>query len=327
MRSNSLVSVIIPTYNRAGPICQTVENVFQQTYRNMELIVVDDGSTDDTQSRLRPYGNRLRIITQANAGPAVARNRGVAVARGDIIAFQDSDDLWKPTKLERQVALLEKAGCSVPCCLCNAVMRVVEGKQYTSFDNSLIHLSHEDGIWLNVLEVLATRFVLFNQAIAIRKEVFEKLGGFDESLKYLEDYDLPLRLALEGPWALIREPLVIYREGSPESFSRQALKDPVVLKECELKIFRRVLAKVGDGDRRASIQGQLKRRLRTFRRGVREIKVRRMGFPGAKTIGALLSKLGHLHAAAYRRSPWFPKAITVPMPTWGADHPISLGDS
>src|SRR5947209_1428421 len=113
MRSNNLVSVIIPTYNRAGTICQTVDNVFQQTYRNIELIVVDDGSTDDTQSRLRRYRNRLRIITQANAGPAVARNRGAAAACGDIIAFQDSDDLWNPTKLERQAALLEEAGPSV----------------------------------------------------------------------------------------------------------------------------------------------------------------------------------------------------------------------
>ena len=94
-----LVSVIIPTYNRAKMIRMTIDNVLEQTYRNFELIIVDDGSTDDTQSVLRGYGDRIRVVTQANAGPAVARNRGVEAAHGEIIAFQDSDDLWKPTKL------------------------------------------------------------------------------------------------------------------------------------------------------------------------------------------------------------------------------------
>ncbi|HWO33294.1 MAG TPA: glycosyltransferase, partial [Candidatus Acidoferrum sp.] len=208
-----MVSVVIPTYNRAELVCQAIVNVFQQTYSNFELIIVDDGSTDDTQSRLRQFGERIRVITQANAGAPIARNRGIEAARGEIIAFQDSDDLWKPTKLERQVALLEHFGTSVPCCLCNVLMRVINGKEFTSFDHSLIFPRDEAGLWLNVPDVLATRFVLFNQAVAIRRGPLEKLGGFNEQLKYLEDYDLPLRLALEGPWAFIREPLVIYREG------------------------------------------------------------------------------------------------------------------
>ena len=146
------------------------------------------------------------------------------------------------------MALLEHFGPSVPCCLSNVLMRVVNGKDFTSFDHSLIFPRDEAGLWLNVPDVLATRFVLFNQAVAIRRKALEKLGGFNEQLKYLEDYDLPLRLALEGPWAFIREPLVIYREGTPGSFSQAALKDPIVLKECEVKICEQSSGNRGRGE-------------------------------------------------------------------------------
>jgi glycosyltransferase involved in cell wall biosynthesis len=114
MSAEPLVSVIIPTYNRAGVICKSIDDVFRQTYKNIELIVIDDGSTDDTQATLRRYGSRIRWFTQANSGPSAARNRGLEVSRGDIIAFQDSDDLWEPTKLERQVRIMEKFGDVVP---------------------------------------------------------------------------------------------------------------------------------------------------------------------------------------------------------------------
>src|SRR5690242_17488768 len=124
-----LVSIVIPTYNRAAVIRRTIENIFDQTYSNIEVIVVDDGSTDDTQTTLRQFSDRIRVIRQANAGPAVARNRGIEIAQGEIIAFQDSDDLWKPTKLERQVTLLTKYNKSVPCCLCNAVIGMVDGRE------------------------------------------------------------------------------------------------------------------------------------------------------------------------------------------------------
>ena len=313
MTSTPLVSVIIPTYNRAALLCQTIDNVFQQTYRNFELIVVDDGSTDETQSRLRQYGDRIRVITQANAGAAVARNRGIAVAHGEIIAFQDSDDLWQPTKLERQVALLGKMDTSVPCCLCNAVMRFVNREEVTSFAISLIHPVHEEGIWLNVPEVLATRFILFNQTVAIRREALERVGGFDEDLKYLEDYGLPLRLALEGPWAFIREPLVTWRGGSPGSFYEQALADPIALKKCELTIFERLQARVGDGAQHASLRRHLKRQLGVVRRQLRATELSQTDSPGARVIGRLLMQVDHYLGAAFRRSPWFPRPTTIPV--------------
>jgi glycosyltransferase involved in cell wall biosynthesis len=314
MSKGPLVSIIIPTYNRAELVCQTIDNVFLQTYSNFELIVVDDGSTDDTQSRLHEYGDRIRVFTQANAGPAVARNRGIELARGEIIAFQDSDDIWKPVKLERQVALLEHFGSSVPCCLCNVVMRIVNGKDFTSFDHSLLRPRHEAGLWLNVSDVLATRFILFNQAVAIRRKPLEKVGGFDVRLKYLEDYDLPLRLALEGPWAFIREPLVIYGEASPESFSQAALKDPVVLKQCELKIYEHLLEMTAKETGRASFRGHLMRRLRMARRQLRAIQLGRTdSSSAARALSELVVEFDRYYLKAFRRSPWFPQPKTVPV--------------
>ena len=320
---NPSVSVIIPTYNRAKIISATIDNVLKQSYRDFELIVVDDGSIDDTQAALQAFGNRIRVIRQANAGPAVARNRGVEAARGDIIAFQDSDDLWKPTKLERQVALLKRFGPSVPCCLCNVRMTVVDGQELSSFAISKLEPEHPEGLWLNVPEVLATRFLMFNQAVAIRRNAFERLGGFDTSLKYLEDYDLPLRLSLEGPWAFIREPLVIYGEGSPESFSQRALKDPLTLKECELRIVDGMLAKIGTGNGHDELRRLLKRRRAVFQRGMQETRLRRMSFAPARLAGQALGILGHYHDAILRRLPSFPKAMTVPVGAHGTD--ISAG--
>lgn len=313
MTHDPLVSVVIPTFNRAGIICRTIDNVFEQTYKNFEVIIVDDGSTDDTLSILRErYGDRIRLFAQKNAGPAVARNHGVKVSKGEIITFQDSDDLWHASKLERQVALM-MSNTSIPCCLCNVRMGFVKGKPFTSFDHSLIELRHEEGIWTNVLDVLATRFILFNQASAIRREVFEKIGGFREDLKYLEDYDLPLRLALEGPWAVIREPLVFYGEDSPVSFSEQARRNPILLNECELRVYDWMLDEKNTGGVHASARGRLKRRQAMARRQLTGAKLRNNGSAVAGAINSLLLRFDHYRLAAYRRSPWFPQPETAPV--------------
>jgi glycosyltransferase involved in cell wall biosynthesis len=265
---------------------------------------VDDGSNDDTQSKLRQYGDRIRVLTQTNSGPAIARNRGAKAANGEIIAFQDSDDLWKPAKLQRQVELLEK-NKSIPCCLCNVLMRARDG--FTSFDHSLIRLDRERGLWLNVTDVLTTRFLLFNQAAAIRRQAFERVGGFAEDLKYLEDYDLPLRLSLEGPWALIREPLVIYGEASAGSFSAQATKDPVVLKQCEVKIYERMLRRIDGSECYGKARRNLYRRYNVAQRQLLAIQRQHT----AAHLGKLLNFVDKYRLALFRRSPWFPQPITV----------------
>jgi glycosyltransferase involved in cell wall biosynthesis len=307
--SDPLVSVVIPTYNRAEIICRTIDNVFQQTYRNLEIIIVDDGSTDETHLSLNKYGDRIRVLTQRNLGPAIARNNGARAAQGEIIAFQDSDDLWQTSKLERQVALLQ-TDSSIPCCLCGVLMRYVNGKPFTSFDHSLVRFPHEEGVWLNVFEVLATRFVLFNQAAAIRREAFERIGGFPEDLKYLEDYDLPLRLSLEGPWAFIREPLVTYGEASAVSFSAQARKDAVLLANCELKVYDRILAKTDRDNKNARARRTLKWRAEMTGRKLAALNLEGHNRPFAKAEAKLLLALDRYRLALFRRSPWFPQPIT-----------------
>ena len=101
------VSVIIPTYNRGGLLEEAVDSVLTQTFRDFELVVVDDGSTDDTRERLERFGQRVTCVSQPNRGVSAARNTGVARSSGDLIALLDSDDLWRPAKLARQVAFFE----------------------------------------------------------------------------------------------------------------------------------------------------------------------------------------------------------------------------
>lgn len=309
--SSTLVSVVVATYNRANTVGHAIQSILGQTHKNVEVIVVDDGSTDETQAKLRDYGSRIRVITQANAGPAAARNRGIDVAEGDIIAFQDSDDLWRPTKLERQVALLGKAGESVPCCLCNASLGIVRGKERTSFDIASIRFPSDEGVWLNVAEVLASRFVLFNQTVAIRRWAIEKAGGFDEELGYLEDYDLALRLALEGPWAFIREPLVTYRTGDPNSLSQQAVRDPVALKHREIAIVERAMTTARSRNDEA-MRRQLAARLVVFRRLLLSSKLCQSESWVARVSGRLIGTLEHCRQAALRRLSLGTKVRTAP---------------
>ena len=306
-----LVSVVIPTYNRAGIIGATIQNVLDQSYRRIELIVVDDGSKDDTLAQLRKFGGQIRIIAQQNSGPAVARNRGARAAQGEFIAFQDSDDLWEPTKLARQVALLMNCE-SAPVCICNTQMGIVDGKPWTAFEESCVRPRYAEGVWLNVSEVLATRFLLFNQAAMIRRKAFEATGGFREDLRYLEDYDLPLRLSLLGPWTFIKDPLVRYGVGAPESFSKEALKNEYLLRDCGVKIFETVLSMVEQHPGRAGLSNLLRKRLRLLRwlRTAAEMKQRKTG--GARFAAKFLIIAEHYYRAIFRHSPWFPQPITVP---------------
>lgn len=307
MSRDPLVTVVIPTYNRAHVICRTIDNVFEQTYPNIEVIVVDDGSTDDTQARLRQYAGRIRVISQPNAGPAAARNRGIEAARREFIALQDSDDLWMPTKLERQVALLQRSDKSVVCCLCDAILRYTDRPESTAFQHAWLFPSCEEGIWTNVAEVLATRFVFFCQTAVIRRQVLERIGGFDETLKYHEDYELPLRLALQGPWAFIREPLTIWHEGSRESWSQKALTEEIQMRECEVTMRKKILAKLEGTHDYNGLRKLLRRELGRNHRELLLAKIARMDFPGAVVIASFLRKLNRYPWGIYRRSPWYPK--------------------
>lgn len=312
MSAVPLISVVIPTYNRASLVCRAIDNVLEQTWENIELIVVDDGSTDDTRQRLHAYGNRIRVISQANRGPSAARNRGLESVHGDIVAFQDSDDLWKPTKLERQARLLEKLGPSVPCCLCNMDLGIIDGQKHSSFSYADMYPQYEEGLWINVAEVLATRFVFFNQAAAIRRSSLEKLGGYNETLDFLEDYDLSLRLASDGPWGVIREPLVLYGEDGDRRISQRALQDIKTFRRHESIIFECSLAV-------ATASGDIKlARLLTSRlRRLHRQQLADMVYASDSTLGRIAANViyqaDRLQQGLYRRSVWYPKMQTVPI--------------
>jgi glycosyltransferase involved in cell wall biosynthesis len=301
-----LVTVVIPTYNRAGVICRTIDNVLGQSWPNIEIIVVDDGSTDDTQARLSPYLGRIRVIAQSNAGPAAARNRGIEAAQGKFIALQDSDDLWVPTKLERQIALLNKADKSVVCCVCDTVLRYTDRPEVTDFQRAWLFPPYEQGIWTNVAEVLATRFVFFCQTAVIQREALERIGGFNETLKYHEDYELPLRLALEGPWAFIRDQLTIWNQ-SAESWSQKALSEEIHMRECEVRMRESILSRIGDSEDSARLRRLLRRELGRNHRELWLAKLPQAGFPGALLLASFLRRLQRYSWGIYRRTPWYPK--------------------
>jgi glycosyltransferase involved in cell wall biosynthesis len=314
MRNEPCVTAIIATYNRAHLVSKAIESILGQTYQNIEVIVVDDGSTDDTQNVLKQFGDRVRVIRQDNAGPGAARNRGFAASRGDIIACLDSDDIWLPRKIDRQVAVLQRLSESVPCCLCSAELHFTDRPRLTSFQSALLRPEDEEGLWLNVPEVLTNRFVLFNQMAAIRRGALEKVGGFNEQLRFLEDYDLALRLSLLGPFAFIREPLVIWHQGSEGSLSEEAYRRMSHLRELEIRIREDHLVRLDADGNHEILKGQMRAALTKARRRLRIADLKQEESWGAVALGYILDKLEHYSDAANRRSPWFIEMKTMPLP-------------
>ncbi len=309
---NPLVSVVIPTFNRAGVVPRAIDSVLGQTYRPVEVVVVDDGSTDDTPQVLQGYGDAIVPVVQANAGPSAARNRGVRESRGDLVAFLDSDDLWLATKLQRQVDLLQHAGADVPCCLCDTRMRMAEGREQTSFQIARLTLGEPQGLWVNPALVLATRFVLFCQAALIRRRFLLDCGGFDERLWLMEDHDLALRLALRGPWAVIRDPLVVWCGANDDfNLSVAARKEPARLLACIEYIDRKILEQERDLDR------QVKRYLQRDLQGVRRrLLAQRWDAEGRalpRTAAKIVAGWDRLKQAWFRRSWSYPRAQMRPI--------------
>jgi len=251
-----LVSVIIPTYNRADTVQRSIHSVLEQSYHPFEIIVVDDGSTDSTPAALSHYGDLIRVIRQSNSGPSVARNAGAGVARGEFIAFLDSDDTWKPTKLARQVRLMLAGGEMVPCCICNASLIDGDHCGATTFEVSNVMSGLMEGYWMNPASILATRFILFNQVALIRRKTFERVGGFKPDMRLLEDYDLAFRLSLLGPWAFVAAPLVA-KYNDTGGIGVRAMLDPLAHARAWRGVLEGMLGEATGNDSKA---GRLVRR-------------------------------------------------------------------
>ena len=206
-----LVSVIIPTYNRRAMVQEAVDSVLAQTCSDFELIVVDDGSEDGTAESLARYGSAMRIYSQPRGGVAAARNRGAERAAGLYLAFLDSDDLWLPRKLEVQIAFMRERPwvqiCQTEEIWIRRGARVNPKKKHRKPSGDIFRAS---------LELC----LVSPSAVMMRRELFDAVGGFDETLPACEDYDLWLRVARSHPVPLISDPLVIKRGGHPDQLSR-----------------------------------------------------------------------------------------------------------
>ncbi|MBD5548884.1 MAG: glycosyltransferase family 2 protein [Lachnospiraceae bacterium] len=236
----SLVSVIMPTYNRGMTIKRSIDSVLKQSYEKIELIIVDDGSSDNTTEIVKSYHDgRIKLISlDRNSGANVARNKGINVAKGKYIAFQDSDDEWLENKLEIQIKYMEETGKKV--CYC----------PYILFNNGEVKVipSHADNRVLfeeKIQETLRKGNVISTQTLVIHKEVVLSVGMFDESLYRLQDYEFVIRICQQYKIGYIDKPLVnVYRMSDSISSNRLALADAckkILIKHTEFVDFKSVL--------------------------------------------------------------------------------------
>jgi glycosyltransferase involved in cell wall biosynthesis len=222
-----MISVIIPAYNAADYIGRAIESVLAQTHRPDEIIIVDDGSTDETADVIKRYGAAVRYIWQKNAGPSAARNAGIRAARGEWVAFLDADDEWLPERLQLQLALLNRnrdlvwAAANFYRCVCWENRRVVcvepqaaeallAGKEY--HDNYFAAYTRQANGWTGTM--------------IVRRDVFEQTGLFYEGLDMGEDLDMWWRIAYRWPQiGYISEPVAVYHLGVPASLMRRHRQD------------------------------------------------------------------------------------------------------
>ena len=205
-----LVSVIIPTFNRGWILKEAIESVRSQTYRNFEFIIVDDGSMDNTRDILEEFKEDIVVIRQKNKGVSAARNIGVASSRGTLIAFLDSDDLWKPEKLAVQVAFFA-SNPETQICQTDEIW-IRRGNRVNP---KKCHQKPSGMIYVPSLSLC----LVSPSAVMMKKDLFESVGGFDENLPACEDYDLWLRIGCRYPVPLIEQKLVIKRGGHDDQLS------------------------------------------------------------------------------------------------------------
>ncbi|MGE3537222.1 MAG: glycosyltransferase [Candidatus Tectimicrobiota bacterium] len=206
-----VVSVIIPTYNRAAWVGEAIASVLAQLYPALELIVVDDGSDDHTREVVAAFGARLHYLRQPHAGVSAARNRGVAASQGALLAFLDSDDLWLPGKVAAQVALFQ-AQSEVQVCYTDEIWI----RHGVRVNQRQVH--QKPSGWM--FEASLALCLISPSSIMLRRALWERLGGFDEGLPACEDYDLWLRMTLVAPVALLPERLIVKRGGHADQLSR-----------------------------------------------------------------------------------------------------------
>ena len=205
------VSVVIPAYNVARYIGETLESVLAQTFTGYEVIVVNDGSpdTEDFEQAIEPYLSRIRYLKQENRGASVARNTGLQAARGEFIAFLDADDLWLPNYLEEQMKFIRERGCDLACA--DAEYFGATTHDAPTYMTLLMDSAPAFGD-VTFLELVASERSLITSGVVARREQIMEIGLFDEALRNAQDFDLWLRLSRHGArLAYQRKVLLRYR--------------------------------------------------------------------------------------------------------------------
>ncbi|MEQ1642736.1 MAG: glycosyltransferase [Pyrinomonadaceae bacterium] len=198
-----LVSVIIPNYNYASYVGEAIDSVLAQDYPNVEVIVVDDGSSDDSRAVVERYGERVSSIFQPNQGVCATRNNGVVASSGEFVAFIDADDAWMPTKLSRQMERLTNADVG----LVHVGVSHVDGAGKAIRED----LDGKEGRVANDLLLLKPVILGGGSGVVIRRHIFDEVGGFDTRLSTSADWELYYRIATRCEVAFVPEALVRYR--------------------------------------------------------------------------------------------------------------------
>ncbi len=214
-----LVSVIVPSYNSAAYLPEAIDSALNQTAAPLEVIVIDDGSTDETAQVLERYRGRIQAIFQQNKGPAAARNCGIAASRGDLIAFLDADDVWLPEKLEKQLAYL---ALHPAACMVHSQMYYWNPE---TGEKSLERHRRRHEFAGSCYHRLFFRPAVIPSTMVVRRECLAKVGTFDERIRRAtaEDYDLCLRLARDYEFGFVDDPLILYRQHPGSSTKKQVL--------------------------------------------------------------------------------------------------------
>ena len=236
---------------------EAVDSVLSQSFGDFEIIIVDDGSTDGTASELARLGSRLRILSTPRRGVSAARNAGVSHSEGRYIAFLDSDDLWRPGKLSRQIRFMDE----------HADVQISQTEEIwirngIRVNPKAIHRKPSGDVFLCSLDLC----LVSPSAVMMRRELFQRLGGFDETFPVCEDYDLWLRIAVELPIPLIPDALVIKRGGHADQLSHSMWGMDRYRVLTLQKLLRAGLA----GRRRAAVVEVLRRKVGVLANGARK---------------------------------------------------------
>ncbi|GAB6036044.1 glycosyltransferase [Fundidesulfovibrio butyratiphilus] len=250
-----LVSVVIPTYNRAGMVGRAVASVLKQTHRDLECLVVDDGSSDDTPAVLAAMADpRLKVTRQDNRGVSAARNAGLALARGDYLALLDSDDHFLPTKIERQLAFMRAHGYAI----CQTQEIWMRGGRRV---NPMAKHAKADG---DFFERALSICLVSPSCVMFTRAFLDEVGGFDETLPACEDYDLWLRTLPRHEVGLLDEALTVKEGGRQDQLSHMMVGQDLFRVRALLKLLGRDDL---PHERRVQTARAIEEKARIYRRG------------------------------------------------------------